>query len=71
MSDNHDLAVLAKLCEGEGVVIPVGEEALLTLSQCAVQTRYPGDPPSLDEAREAITIAKKVRKFARKYLNIK
>lgn len=37
----------------------------------AIRVRYPGTAPELDEAREAINITKKVRKFARKYLNIK
>ena len=41
-----------------------------TLSDYAVRVRYPGDDPTPDEAREALTIAKAVRRFARKFLNV-
>jgi hypothetical protein len=40
------------------------------LSDYAVLTRYPGDDPTLEEARDALEIAKAVRRFARKLLNV-
>ncbi len=36
----------------------------------AISSRYLGDEPTLEDAREAVEIAKTVRKFARKWLGI-
>jgi HEPN domain-containing protein len=41
------------------------------LSDYAVATRYPGEMPTAEDAKEAIDIAKSVRKFARKWLGLK
>ena len=43
---------------------------LSILSSYAVRVRYPGEDPTPDEAREAFAIAKSVRRFARKFLNV-
>lgn len=39
--------------------------------QCAVRRRYPGDQPTLEEAKEAIKIAGTIRKFSRNFLGFK
>jgi HEPN domain-containing protein len=67
----HDLAALNKQCESAGIFIGVSKDAFQTLSYYAVETRYLGGEPPLDEARDALEIAKAVRKFARKFLNVK
>ena len=64
----HDLVALYDLCEASGILIPVSSESFQKLSDYAVRIRYPGDDPTIDEAREAVEIAKSVRKFARKIL---
>jgi hypothetical protein len=40
------------------------------LSAYAVRVRYPGDDPSPEEAREAVEIAKAVRRMARTWLGV-
>ena len=67
----HDLSKLSVLCEQAGVIVPISEDQLETLSDHAVRTRYPGDAPTPDEAHEALATAKDVRRFARKFLDIK
>jgi HEPN domain-containing protein len=37
----------------------------------AVASRYSGDEPSVDDAKESIEIAKLVRKFARSFLGVR
>ncbi|MGH2368239.1 MAG: HEPN domain-containing protein [Chloroflexota bacterium] len=41
------------------------------LSEHAVWARYPGDVPTLDEAKAALTYARAVRRSVRKLLNVK
>ncbi|MCC7161501.1 MAG: HEPN domain-containing protein [Anaerolineae bacterium] len=67
----HDLLQILDLCEQAGVFVPIDEDALDRLSKYAVTTRYPGNAPTVDQARDAIETAKTVRKFARKFLNVK
>lgn len=64
----HDLLVLNALCATCGLLIPVEETALIALSRYAVQTRYPGDDPTPEEAKYALAIAQTIRKFARALL---
>lgn len=64
----HDLLLLSEQCEEAGVLIPVDPRLLHRLSDYAVRVRYPGDDPTPDEAREALVIAKSVRRFARAHL---
>jgi hypothetical protein len=40
-----------------GIIIPVEQDALDRLAAYAVQVRYPGEDPTLDEAREALQVA--------------
>ena len=67
----HDLRLLENLCTSAGILVPVDNTLLDTLSSYAVRIRYPGDDPTLDEAKEAQKIAKAVRRFARKLLGLK
>lgn len=67
----HDLPTLNSLCEKNAILTGFSPIHLTSLSDHAVATRYPGEAPTLEEAREAIKIAKTVRKFCRKYLGLK
>ncbi len=67
----HDLSKLSDLCEQAGILVPVSRDLLEPLSDFAVTARYPGGAPSIEEAREGLETAKAVRKFARKFLNVK
>lgn len=58
-------------CEQAGVFLPINLTQLDRLSSYAIRVRYPGDDPTPDEAREAVEIAKAVRRFARKFLAVK
>ncbi len=66
----HDLILLNGLCGETGILVGVDPERLHTLSDGAVRSRYPGAAQTLDEARDALEIAKTVRKFARRFLNV-
>jgi len=48
----------------------VGEENLEKVSAFAVEVRYPGMQPTIDEAKEALQIAKSVRRYARSFLGL-
>jgi hypothetical protein len=62
---------LNNLCANAGILVDVHPKQLNALSDYAVRARYPGNEPSLADARDAIEIAQAVRKFARRFLNIK
>ncbi len=61
---------MSTLCEQAGILIIVEAKQLNTLADFAVRVRYPGEGPTLDEAREALEIAKSVRRFARGILGV-
>ncbi len=67
----HDLLKLSDLCEKAGILVPVDIEKLDALSECGAQARYPGGEPSVQDAREALDTARIVRRFARRFLNVK
>ncbi len=67
----HDLLELCDLCEQAGVIVPMPIDDLDVLSDHAVQTRYPADVPTIEDARAALETAKTMRRFARKFLNVK
>ena len=67
----HDLLLLSGQCEKAGVLVAIEAKQLSTLSDYAVRVRYPGDDPTPDEAREAVEIAKAVRRFVRTFLGVK
>lgn len=64
----HDLIALGDLCLRNGIIIPVDQDALQRLAAYAVQVRYPGKDPGLDEAQEALQTAQAVRRFAKRVL---
>jgi HEPN domain-containing protein len=64
----HDLVALADLCENNGSFLPIEADDLEKLSSFAVAVRYPGTLPTVEEAKEALEIARKVRKFGRKLI---
>jgi HEPN domain-containing protein len=51
--------------------LSVSEDLLSSLSYYAVRVRYPGDDPTIEEAKEALTTARAVRRFARKWLGVR
>ncbi len=67
----HDLVDLKDRCEKAGVIIPVSSDPLELLTMYAVEIRYPGSEPTLDDAKEAIATTKIVRRFVRKLLGLK
>ena len=66
----HDLLVLSDECVQASVLLSLPEDQLSILSSYAVRVRCPGDDPTPDEAREALKIAKAVRRFARTFLGL-
>jgi len=64
----HDLLVLRDLVEKAGITVAVEARQLQILSDYAVWTRYPGEDPTVEDAQEAMAIAKSVRHFARRLL---
>ena len=66
----HDLVIINILLQQVGVDMKISENHLELLSSYAVRARYSGETPELDDAKEALLIAKQVRAFARKFLGI-
>jgi len=64
----HDLVALHDLCTRNSINVPVAPDKLERLAAYAVQVRYPGEEPTLDEARDAVQIAQEVRRWARAVL---
>lgn len=67
----HDLLILNTLCADGGIFTGFTKEDLGRLSGYAVQARYPGNQPTPDEARDALEIAKNIRRYARTFLGLK
>lgn len=67
----HDLLILNTLCVDGGILTGFTKEDLGRLSGFAVHARYPGNQPNPEEAREALQIAKTIRRFARGFLGLK
>ena len=64
----HDLIALHTFCLQVGIIVPVNTQILQRLSIYSAKARYPGEDPTVDEAKEAFEIAKDVRKFAKRLL---
>ena len=64
----HDLAALSDLCGQYNVIVPVDQDSLQRLAAYAVQVRYPGEDPTVEEARMALKTARAVRRSARNLL---
>jgi HEPN domain-containing protein len=66
----HDLRLLNTLCGEAGVWIEVDVVRLDSLSFYAVQARYPGDEPTLEQSHDGLKTARAVRRFARKWMGL-
>ena len=66
----HDLLMLNNLCSNAGIFLEIDQMLLNTLTDFAVRTRYPGEEPTLNDAKEALEIAKLIRALARNFLGI-
>ena len=66
----HDLLMLSNLCSNAGILIEIDAKLLSILTDYAVRTRYPGEGPTLGDAKEAMKIAKLTRSIARSFLGI-
>ncbi|MDH3599851.1 MAG: HEPN domain-containing protein [Candidatus Tectomicrobia bacterium] len=64
----HDLVALHDLCAQSGIDVSVDPEQLERLTAYAVQVRYPGVAPDLEETQEAFEIAQALRRWARAVL---
>jgi HEPN domain-containing protein len=67
----HDLLILNTLCTDAGIITGLSIEDLGRLSGYAVRTRYPGNQPTPEEAKEAVEITITIRRFARAFLGLK
>lgn len=61
----HDLVALHDLCMQVALPVRMEADQLDRLNAYAVQVRYPGDDPTLEEAQEAVEIAQAVRRWVR------
>jgi HEPN domain-containing protein len=59
------------MCAQYGILTGFSPQLLTLLTDHAVASRYPGEEPTPEEARQSIEIAKTVRKFARQWLGLK
>lgn len=66
----HDLAALGYLCKQAGIILPIDDDALELLTVYAVETRYPGTQPTVEESKEAIKLARIVRQFIKRTLSL-
>ena len=66
----HDLLMLNNLCSQMGIFLEIDPKLLNTLTDYAVRTRYPGEGPTLRDAKEALAISTTLRKVSRKFLGI-
>src|SRR5690349_22946418 len=66
----HDLLLLNNLCSANGILLEIDPRHLHTLTDYAVRTRYPGNDPTPEDAKEAVELTKLVRAFARKFLGM-
>jgi HEPN domain-containing protein len=66
----HDLLLLNNLCSTNGILLEIDPKHLNTLTDYAIRTRYPGNDLTVEDAKEAIELAKLVRNLARKFLGI-
>jgi HEPN domain-containing protein len=66
----HDLLVLNDLCSRAGIFLEIDSKLLNSLTDYAVRTRYPGEGPTADDAKDAIATTKLIRKFSRTFLGL-
>lgn len=66
----HDLLLLSDLCSEAGIFLEIDPMLLNNLADYAVRTRYPGEGPTLADAKEAMETVKLIRMFAKNFLGI-
>lgn len=66
----HDLLILNDLCSQAGIFLEVNPKLLNSLTDYAVRTRYPGEGPTTEDAKEAMETAKLIRNLSRSFLEI-
>ena len=67
----HDLVHINTLLQQCEINMGISEDNLELLSSYAVRARYDAERPEAADTKEAITIAKTIRKFARQWLGLK
>lgn len=66
----HDLLILNDLCSSAGIFLEIDQKLLNSLSDYAVRTRYPGEGPTSEDAKEATATTKLIRNFSRTFLGL-
>ena len=66
----HDLLQLLQLCQKQDALLQALHPSLETLNAYSVIPRYPGEEPTIEEAKEAVKIAKEVRQVLRQRLGL-
>ncbi len=66
----HDLLQLLQLCQKRNVLLQALHPLLETLNAYSVIPRYPGEEPTIEEAKKAVKIAKEVRQMLRQHLGL-
>lgn len=66
----HDLVNINNLLQHNGINMEISEDQLELLSSYAVRARYEIDRLEMADAKEALHIAKTIRKFSRAFLGI-
>lgn len=64
----HDLVALTDLGRNIGLEIAINDDLVSLLTQFGAQVRYPGNEPTLEDAKTAIRIAQTIRRVARALL---
>jgi HEPN domain-containing protein len=67
----HDLVTINNLLHRAGIDMTVSDNDLAHLSSYAIRARYAEERPEMEDAKEALEIAKAVRKFSRVFLGLK
>jgi hypothetical protein len=67
MSNENDPLAWVERAEEDYAMV---QDDLSILLSYAVRVRYPGEDPTPEEAREALDIARSVRRVARKFLSV-
>lgn len=64
----HDLLQLPQLCQGRHALLQSLHPLLEMLNAYSIIPRYPGEEPTVEEAKEAVKIAQEVRQMLRQLL---
>jgi HEPN domain-containing protein len=66
----HDLLALKDLCLKASPFLLLDVGALERLNAYAVTARYPGETPTIEEAKQAYKDTQSIRRYLRKWLNL-